>query len=118
MRKVATVIAGAVLALTLIGPAVAGAADSPPASDPGRPAHYDKKHHDQPGENNCNKFRDQCKHDTKCDCWYRSSEAVKSEPEKPGDQKGQPAPSQGEPAHSGHDMGPGPDQGGQPAPAH
>jgi hypothetical protein len=118
MRRIATMMAGAVLALALIGPAVARAADAPPASDPGRPAHYDKKHHDQFGENNCNKFRDQCKHDDKCDCWYRSSDPVKSDPQSPPDQKDQPAPSQGEPPHSDHDTAPGPDHGGHPAPAH
>jgi len=109
MRRIATTMAGAVLALTLMGSAVAGAADAPPASsDPGRPAHYDKTHHDNPGENNCNKFRGQCDHDAKCDCWYRSSEPAKSNPDAPADSKSQPH-------HSAHSAEPGPNEGAKPA---
>ena len=73
MRRVATIMAGAVLGFSLLAPAVAGAASS-------EPGHYDRQHHDQAGENNCTKYRDQCQYDPRCDCYYRASQPPKSEP--------------------------------------
>jgi hypothetical protein len=92
--------AGAVLALALAGPALA----SDQSTAPGEKAHYDKTHHDNPGENNCNKFRDQCKYDASCDCYYRMSSpppsdkgqptSPKSDGQRPRDRGAHSAPSQ------------------------
>lgn len=72
MRRVAIMMAGAVLAFPLLAPAVAGAASA-------EPGHYDRQHHDTAGENNCTKYRDQCRYDPRCDCYHRSSQPPKSE---------------------------------------
>jgi hypothetical protein len=127
MRRIAIMMAGAVLALPLAGPAAAGAtglrpapahesmapspSDRPPAPAPGSEpgqgrqaqpspvagegeAHYDKQHHDNPGENNCNRYRDQCHYDPRCDCYYRMSQPPTSD-SPPADQTDRPAPAEG-----------------------
>jgi hypothetical protein len=103
MRRIATIMAGAVLALAQAGQGEPNQAQAFPAPGDGK-AHYDKRHHDQPGENNCTKFRDQCKYDASCDCYYRlSSPPPKSDSQPPQKSSAQSSPDRG--AHSAPSQG-------------